>query len=176
MFKCPAWERTLGGRGDAGKNRTMRAMRFLPTRREALAAGALAALAALLAPRLVVADEDAVAAALKKLYSDKPFGPGKIRLDAPQIAENGLIVPINLEVESPMTEADYVKAVHVFADGNPLPGVVSYRFTPDCGKAAVSFRMRLAQTQNIVCVAELSNGALHMAKAQVKVTIGGCGG
>ena len=69
-----------------------------------------------------------------------------------------------------------VKAVHVFADGNPLPGVVTYRFTPACGKAAASTRMRLAQTQNIVCVAEMSNGALYTAKANVKVTIGGCGG
>jgi sulfur-oxidizing protein SoxY len=75
-----------------------------------------------------------------------------------------------------MTDADYVKAVHVFADGNPLPGVITYRFTPACGKAAASTRMRLAQTQNVVCIAELSNGSLHMAKVNVKVTIGGCGG
>ena len=61
---------------------------------------------------------------------------GKIKLDVPEIAENGLVVPINIEVESPMTEADYVKAVHVFADGNPLPGIVSYSFTPACGKAS----------------------------------------
>jgi sulfur-oxidizing protein SoxY len=147
-----------------------------PTRREALAGGALAALAAALAPHMALADEAAVAAELKKLYGDKPMGSGKVKLDVPEIAENGLVVPINVEVESPMTEADHVKAVHVFADGNPLPGVVSYRFTPACGKAAASTRMRLAQTQNIICVAEMSNGSLFMTKAQVKVTIGGCGG
>lgn len=147
-----------------------------PTRREALAGGALAALAALLAPRMTFADEAAVAAELKKLYGEKSFGGGKVKLDVPEIAENGLVVPINVEVESPMTEADYVKSVHVFADGNPLPGVVSYRFSPECGRAAASTRMRLAQTQNVVCVAEMSNGALFMTKAQVKVTIGGCGG
>ena len=73
-------------------------------------------------------------------------------------------------------QADYVKAVHIYADGNPQPGIVSYSFTPACGKASAATRMRLAQTQNIVCVAEMSNGALHMAKANVKVTIGGCGG
>ncbi|MBB1092288.1 thiosulfate oxidation carrier protein SoxY, partial [Rhodopseudomonas palustris] len=87
-----------------------------------------------------------------------------------------LVVPINVEVESPMTGADYVKAVHVFADGNPLPGIVSYKFTPACGKAAASTRMRLAQTQNIICIAEMSNGSLYSSKASVKVTIGGCGG
>jgi len=146
------------------------------TRRRALTAGALAAFASLLGSRLAFADEKAVMAEIKKLYGDKPTAEGKIKLDVPEIAENGLVVPINVEVESPMTEADFVKAVHIYADGNPLPGIVSYSFTPACGKASAATRMRLAQTQNIVCVAEMSNGALHMAKANVKVTIGGCGG
>lgn len=146
------------------------------TRREALALAGLAGLVAILAPRMAFADEQAVAAEIKKLYGDKTMASGKIKLDVPEIAENGLVVPINVEIESPMTDADYVKAVHVYADGNPLPGVVSYKFTPACGKASASTRMRLAQTQNIVCIAEMSNGSLHMAKANVKVTIGGCGG
>jgi len=147
-----------------------------PTRREALTLAAVAGLAAFLAPKMLLADEAAVAAEIKKLYGDKKMESGKIKLDVPEIAENGLVVPINIDVESPMTDSDYVKAVHVFADGNPLPGVVSYRFTPACGKASASTRMRLAQTQNIVCIAEMSNGNLHMAKSNVKVTIGGCGG
>jgi sulfur-oxidizing protein SoxY len=146
------------------------------TRRETLAMAAIAGLAAILAPRLSLADEQTVAAEIKKLYGDKKFESGKIKLDVPEIAENGLVVPVNVEVESPMTDADYVKSVHVFAEGNPLPGVVSYRFTPACGKASASTRMRLAETQNIVCIAEMSSGKLHMAKANVKVTIGGCGG
>jgi len=151
-------------------------MKFTTSRRETLGLAAAAGLAALLAPRMSIADEPAVAAEIKKLYGDKKIESGKIKLDVPEIAENGLVVPINVDVESPMTDADYVKAVHVFADGNPLPGIVTYRFTPACGKASASTRMRLAQTQNIVCVAEMSNGNLHMAKANVKVTIGGCGG
>jgi sulfur-oxidizing protein SoxY len=147
-----------------------------PTRREALTLAAVAGLAAFLAPKMLLADEATVAAEIKKLYGDKKMESGKVKLDVPEIAENGLVVPINVEVESAMTDSDYVKAVHVFADGNPLPGVVTYRFTPACGKAAASTRMRLAQTQNIVCIAEMSNGNLHMAKSNVKVTIGGCGG
>lgn len=146
------------------------------TRRETLALAAIAGLAAFLAPKMVFADEAAVTAEIKKLYGDKKLESGKIKLDVPEIAENGLVVPINVDVESPMTDSDYVKAVHVFADGNPLPGVVTYKFTPACGKASASTRMRLAQTQNIVCIAEMSNGNLHMAKANIKVTIGGCGG
>ena len=78
------------------------------TRRETLALAAMAGLAALLAPRISVADEAAVTAELKKLYGDKKFDSGKIKLDVPEIAENGLVVPINVEVDSPMTEQDHV--------------------------------------------------------------------
>ena len=146
------------------------------SRREFLKTGSLAALAAVLAPHMVLAEEADVKAAIEKLYAGKSMAAGKIKLDLPQIAENGLVVPIGIDIESPMTDADYVKAVHVFADGNPLPGVLSYRFTPECGKASASARMRLAKTQNIVAVAEMSNGSLFTAKQEVKVTIGGCGG
>lgn len=149
---------------------------FAPNRRLALRFAAVAAFAAVLAPRLAAATEEAVAAELDKLYGGKAMAEGRIKLDLPEIAENGLVVPINIAVDSPMSETDYVKAVHVFADGNPLPQVVTYHFTPACGEAAASTRMRLAQTQNVVAVAEMADGSLYTAKAQVKVTIGGCGG
>jgi len=149
---------------------------LVPTRRRALQFAGLAALAAVLAPRMVHATEAQVADELKKLFGGKAMTEGKVKLDLPEIAENGLVVPLNVEVESPMTDADFVKSVHVFADGNPLPQVVTYQFTPQSGRAAASIRMRLAQTQNVIAVAEMSNGALYSAKAQVKVTIGGCGG
>ena len=147
-----------------------------PNRRAALRAAGLSALAAMLAPRLARADPAAVAAELKKLFGEKAFAAGKIRLDIPEIAENGFVVPVTVEVESPMTDADYVKAVHIFAEENPQPSVVTYRFTPACGKASASTRMRLAKSQTVVCIAEMSDGSLYSAKAQVKVTVGGCGG
>ncbi len=154
----------------------MRMSRHGVSRRQAMIGATATAFAAMLAPRMSVASEATVAEEIKKLYSDRKMLDGKIKLDLPQIAENGLVVPVNIEVDSPMTEADHVKTVHIFADGNPLPGIVSYTFSPACGKAAAATRMRLAQTQNIICIAEMSNGTLHMAKAEVKVTIGGCGG
>ena len=104
------------------------------SRRDFLKTGSIAVLASILAPHMVLAEEADVKAALDKLYSGKTMAAGKIKLDLPQIAENGLVVPVGIDVESPMTDADYVKAVHIFADGNPLPNVISYRFTPDCGK------------------------------------------
>ena len=146
------------------------------SRREALQLAAAAAAAATIAPSLAQADAKSVEAEIKKLYDGKTFGSGKLKLDVPQIAENGLVVPLAIDVESPMSATDYVKSVHVFADGNPQPGVLSYSFTPDCGRASAAARMRLATTQNIIAIAEMSDGKLFMAKSEVKVTIGGCGG
>ena len=146
------------------------------SRRDVLSKGGLALLVAVLAPRMALADEKSVADEIKKLFGDKKPEAGRVKLDVPQIAENGLVVPVGVDVESPMSADNYDKAVHIFADGNPSPGVVSYKFTPACGKASAATRMRLAQTQNVVCIAEMSDGKLFSAKAEVKVTIGGCGG
>ena len=148
----------------------------VPSRRRVVIGGGAAALAIILGPRLVAASPAQVEAEIAKLYAGKSLADGKIKLDLPSIAENGLVVPLNFDVESPMTEKDYVKAVHVFADGNPNPGVASFYFTPMMPKASAQVRMRLAQTQNIVAVAEMADGSLYTAKKEVKVTIGGCGG
>ena len=138
--------------------------------------GALAVLSTSLLPGLAAADAKMVSDAIKKLVGDKTPTEGKVTVDLPQIAENGNTVPMNLEVESPMTDSDHVKSVHIFADGNPSPDVASCHFTPACGRARASIRMRLAKTQNVVVVAETSTGSVFMGKSEVKVTIGGCGG
>ena len=122
------------------------------------------------------ASVEMVAAEIKKLFGDKKAIDGKIKLDLPTIAENGLVVPLGFEVESPMTDKDYVKAVHFFAEGNPNPHIASFRFSPMSPKAAAAVRIRLAQTQTVVAFAEMSNGELYTARTEVKVTIGGCGG
>lgn len=149
------------------------------TRRQALKGASAFALTlvamGLLAPE-AAADAKLVEAAMKKLVGDAKPTEGKIKLDLPQIAENGNTVPVAFEVESPMTKDNYVKAVHLFADGNPAADVASFHFTPQCGLAKASTRIRLAGTQNIVAVAEMSDKSVYMVKQQVKVTIGGCGG
>ncbi len=145
-------------------------------RRGVMIGGSVAAALVLLCPRLAMAAPAQVEAEIQKLYAGKTLADGKIKLDLPSIAENGLVVPLGVDVESPMSEADFVKALHVFADGNPNPGVASFYFTPMMPKATVQIRMRLAQTQNIVAVAEMSDGKLFTTKREVKVTIGGCGG
>ena len=122
------------------------------------------------------ADAKAVDAAIAKVTGGKAAGSGNISMDTPQIAENGSTVPITISVDSPMSDSNYVKSLHVWADGNPSPDVASFHFTPASGKAYVSTRVRLAKTQNVVTLAEMSDGSFTMAKAEVKVTIGGCGG
>jgi len=122
------------------------------------------------------ADAKMVDEAVMKLIGDTKLVDGKITLDLPQIAENGNTVPIGVAVDSPMTADNYVKAVHLFADGNPTPGVASLYFTPMSGKAEASSRMRMAGTQNVIAVAEMSDGKVFRASQEVKVTIGGCGG
>jgi sulfur-oxidizing protein SoxY len=114
--------------------------------------------------------------ALKKIMGDAKPVDGKIILELPEIAENGNTVPFTLSVDSPMTEANYVKALHILASGNPQADVASFSFTPLSGKAAASSRMRLAKTQDVVAIAELSDGKFLLGKRTVKVTIGGCGG
>ncbi|MFM9845597.1 MAG: thiosulfate oxidation carrier protein SoxY [Hyphomicrobiaceae bacterium] len=114
--------------------------------------------------------------ALKKIMGDAKPVDGKITLDLPEIAENGNTVPFTLSVDSPMTDANHVKSLHIFASGNPQVDVASFTFTPESGKAAASSRMRLAKTQDVVAVAELSDGKFLLGKRTVKVTIGGCGG
>ena len=153
-----------------------RAMTHATSRRGALGLAGALAMALSLRPRPAVAKAEDVAAEIKKLYGDRKIAEGKIKLDLPSIAENGLVVPLNFEVESPMTEASYVKSVHFFAEGNPNVGVADFYFTPMIPKAAGAIRIRLAQTQNVVAVAEMSNGELYRVSKEVKVTIGGCGG
>ena len=150
-----------------------------PSRREVLiglGAGGLAVATTTLLPAAARADSAAVTEAMKELIGDTTPQEGRITLELPQIAENGNTVPLTVEVDSPMSEQDYCKAVHIFAEDNPLPNVASFRFTPACGRAVATTRIRLAKTQNVVAVAEMSDGNVYMAKAEVKVTIGGCGG
>lgn len=122
------------------------------------------------------ADPKAVQAAIDKLTGGKTPATGKLVLETPQIAENGSTVPIGISVDSPMSDSEFVKSVHLWADGNPNPEVASFHFSDMSGVAKVSTRIRLAKTQNVVGVAEMSDGSFVMAKSEIKVTIGGCGG
>ena len=122
------------------------------------------------------ATPEAAQAAIRKIIGDKVPEIGKVHLDISNVVENGASILAGVSVESPMTEKDYVKSVHLFTEANPSPEVVSFHFTPRSGKADVVTRIRLAKSQNVIAIAEMNDGAVYMHKKYVRVTIGGCGG
>ena len=113
---------------------------------------------------------------IKKFTGGKKPAEGKVKIDMPEIAENGNTVPMTVTVDSPMTEQSYVKDVLVVADGNPRAGVVTFHFSPASGAAEANTRIRLAKSQNIIAVARMNDGSVFTTTKAVKVTIGGCGG
>jgi sulfur-oxidizing protein SoxY len=140
-----------------------------------LGASAMAALAAfvpLAGSTPAFADEKVLNEAIKKAIGDaKPVASKNIKLDVPEIAENGNTVPFTVDAGE-----GGVRAVHVFATGNPRVEVASFHFSPMSGKAAATSRMRLGKTQDVLAIAQMNDGKVYMAKNTVKVTIGGCGG
>ena len=115
-------------------------------------------------------------ALVKKILGDAKPVEGKLTIDMAEIAENGNTVPFALSVDSPMTDKDYVKAIHLISTANPRPEVVVFRFTPAAGVAKAESRLRLVSTQDVIAIAELSDGKFLMTRRPVKVTVGGCGG
>jgi sulfur-oxidizing protein SoxY len=142
-----------------------------PTRRTAL--GAALALVAL--PfTAAVAGEEALAAAIREQVGDTPVEEGGITLRVPAVAENGGQVPVTVLVESPQTTAEHVTAIHLFATRNPTPGIASFRVTPLLARAEVQTRIRLADDQRIIVLAQTNDGRLRRVAAEIRVTTGGC--
>ncbi|MFD2180627.1 thiosulfate oxidation carrier protein SoxY [Rhodoplanes azumiensis] len=146
------------------------------SRREAFALGAGVVAAVALGgagPAFAKNDADDL---VKAFTGGKTPTKGKVKLDLPDIAENGNTVPLAFTVESPMTDASHVTDVLIVADGNPRGGIATFHFSPRSGVAEAATRIRLAETQNVIAVAKMNDGSLFMDTKQVKVTIGGCGG
>ncbi len=147
-------------------------------RRKVLAAGGSAALAAALlaiAPRLAWAAPEEAKAAIAKFTGGASTKNGRVKMELPAITDKGPLVPITISVDSPMTAKDYVKAIHVVAEQNTKPEIASFFLCADCGKAEVSTRIRLKQTQNVVVVAEMSDGSFWAGTGSTKITAGGGG-
>ena len=103
-----------------------------------------------------------------------PVNKGRVKLELPALIDNGNGVPLTVSVDSPMTEADHVKAIHIFSEKNPLPNVVSFHLGPRAGRASVATRIRLADTQTVVAICELSDGSFWSGSADVVVTLAAC--
>ena len=136
--------------------------------------GAAVALGSIMTVEPARATPAAMQEAIRKVVGSARVNTGRMKLDLPPLSENGHAVPLAVSVESPMTAADHVRAIHVFTEKNPQPDVVSFHLGPRTGRASVATRIRLADTQEVVAIAELSDGSLWSARAAVVVTLAAC--
>jgi sulfur-oxidizing protein SoxY len=113
-------------------------------------------------------------AAIRNVTGEAKLNKGRVKIDIPALIENGNAVPLTVSCESPMTQEDHVKAIHVFTEKNPQPNVIGVRLGPRAGRANVSTRIRLADTQKIVAVAQMSDGSFWSDEVEVIVTLAAC--
>ena len=135
---------------------------------------ASAAVLGLLPWRESLATPAEAAEAIRAAVGSALIKNGKVSVQVPPLVENGNLVPLKISVESPMTADDYVKAIHVIAEGNPLPNVVSFFLSPRAGKAEISTRIRMAQSQRIWVIAQTSTGMCWQGSAESLVTLSAC--
>jgi sulfur-oxidizing protein SoxY len=122
--------------------------------------------------------QEKVEEGLRRLFGTRPLKDGSsvIKLDIPLIAENGAVVPVSVEVNSPMTPANHVKQIYIVADKNRIPIVTRLTLGPAAGVAYMGANIRLGETGDVRAIVEQSDGTLLQVKREVKVTVGGCGG
>jgi sulfur-oxidizing protein SoxY len=152
------------------------AMTGVTTRRRFLIGGATLAGGAklLLIGKPASATPESMRAAIKQVVGAAPVQKGRVKVDLPPLIENGNAVALTVAVESPMTPADYVKAIHVFTEKNPQPNVMSVQLGPRAGRASVSTRIRLADTQKVIAIAQMSDGSFWSDELEVIVTLAAC--
>jgi sulfur-oxidizing protein SoxY len=153
---------------DANRRRSRR--QVLKTAGALAGASALARFAVPPAAATPAAMQDAV----RRFVGEAAVKKGKVKLDIPPIVENGNSVPCTVAVDSPMNAADYVKAIHVFNEKNPLPDIISVTLGPRAGRAGFTTRIRLADSQTVTAIAELSDGTFWSGAADVIVTLAAC--
>ena len=115
-----------------------------------------------------------LASAIRNVVGGAVVRTGKVKLDVPPLVENGNTVPMTVSVASPMTADDHVKSIHVFNEKNPQPNIGNFQLGPRSGRAQISTRIRLADTQKIVAIAQLSDGSFWSASVDVVVTLAAC--
>lgn len=145
-------------------------MRFVADRRRLLGAGSALVGLMLVPASFAHAADDAVAAAIREAIGDRKIEEGGITLRLPALAENGAQVPLTVALAG----VPNAVTVHLFATRNPTPGIASFRLSPAIARTELTTRIRVAEEQTIVALAELSDGRVLRSTATVKVTVGGC--
>lgn len=146
-----------------------------PRRRFLAAAAGLAGGVSFAAvPRRARATPAAMEDAVRKVVGAAQVRKGRVKLDVPPLIDNGNSIPLSVVVESPMTAASHVKAIHVFAERNPLPNILSVQLTPRSGRARVATRVRLADTGTVLAIAQMNDGSFWSDSVHVVVTLSAC--
>ena len=115
-----------------------------------------------------------LASAIRIVTNGAQVRTGKVKLDVPPLVENGNTVPLTVNVASPMAPEDHVRSIHIFNEKNPQPNIGNFHLGPHSGRAQVSTRIRLADSQKIVAIARLSDGSFWSASVDVVVTLAAC--
>jgi sulfur-oxidizing protein SoxY len=144
------------------------------TRRRFLGLAGGAAVSGFVTMRPAQATPAMLASAIRNVVGSAVINSGKVKLDMPPLVENGNTVPMTISVMSPMTPDDYVRSIHVFNEKNPQPNMGNFYFGPRSGRAQVSTRVRLADSQKIVAIAQLSDGTFWQTSVDVVVTLAAC--
>lgn len=144
------------------------------SRRMYLSALGLLGISGWIVPGLTVAKKPEAMDAIAKIVGSNTIRDGRVKLVIPPLVESGNLVVLKLSVESPMTANDYVKAVHVIAEGNPLPNIFAAYFTPRSGRAELTTRVRLADSQRVWAIAQMSDGSFWQGYADTLVTLSAC--
>jgi sulfur-oxidizing protein SoxY len=143
------------------------------TRREFFGlAGGAAMLAVTLRP--AEATPTMLASAIRNVVGTATVQTGKVKLEIPPLVENGNTVPMTVSVASPMAPEDHVRSIHVFNEKNPQPNIGNFYLGPQAGRAQVSTRIRLADSQKVVAIARLSDDTFWSASVDVVVTLAAC--
>jgi len=116
----------------------------------------------------------ALAEAVRKVTGGAPVRPGRVKIEIPPLIDNGNSVPLSVEVQSPMTQAEHVEAIHVFTEKNPQPWVISAHFGPRSGRARLATRARIADTGTVMAIARMSDGSFWSDSVSVVVTLSAC--
>jgi len=133
-----------------------------------------AGMASVLLRRPAGATPAAMQEAIRQVVGTGTPRPGRVKLDIPPLVENGSTVPVTVSVDSPMTAGDHVTAIHLFNQKNPQPYVISATLGPRAGKAVLSTRIKLADSQKVIAIARMNDGSLWSDSAEVIVTIAAC--
>jgi sulfur-oxidizing protein SoxY len=154
----------------------MRTLEQTSRRRFLGLAGSTAVLGAIpiVTVRPVEATPAMLATAIRNVVGEAVVRAGKVKLDVPPLVENGNTVPMTVSVSNPMTPDDYVKSIHVFNEKNPQPNVGNFYLGPHAGRAQISTRIRLADSQKIVAIARLSDDSFWSTSVDVVVTLAAC--